>query len=187
MPLASASAAVKPARRTVEARNTLGLAVDAYVPDDYVEAAALKFELHKHLDGCRRPSDVQSLERTIRDRYGAPPPPVRRLFAVRLLRLRCAELGVLRIEVGDRQLRLHLDGPLPAVLAKANLPELVHVQLDGAVLVLFVKPVLEPDVAIDLLTRLLGIETAARSEPAAQTPPAPVAAQAPISGHTKKR
>jgi len=171
----------------IEARNTLGLAVDAYVPDDYVEAAALKFELHKHLDGCRRPSDVQSLERTIRDRYGAPPPPVRRLFAVRLLRLRCAELGVLRIEVGDRQLRLHLDGPLPATLAKANLPELVHVQLDGAVLVLFVKPVLEPDVAINLLTRLLGIETAARSEPAAQKPPAPVAAQAPISGHTKKR
>jgi hypothetical protein len=43
-------------------------------------------------------------------------------------------------------------------LAKAKLPELVHLQLDGSVLVLFFKPKLDQDTALRLLARLLVIE-----------------------------
>ena len=139
-------------------RNLLGLPVDAYIPDTYLETPALKFEIHKHLDGCRRLSDVAALAASARDRFGAFPEPVLRLFAIKALRLRCAELAIAKLEVQDRQIRLHLAGPLPAELAKAKLPELVHLQLDGSVLVLFFKPKLDQDTALRLLARLLAIE-----------------------------
>jgi transcription-repair coupling factor (superfamily II helicase) len=145
-------------RTSDEVKQTLGLQVDAYIPDTYLETPALKFEIHKHLDACRRPSDIAALAQSTRDRFGALVDPVARLFIVRALRLRCAELGVVRIEVQDRQLRLHLSGPLPPELAKASLPELVHIQLDGSVLVLFLKPKLEQDVALRILARLVGLD-----------------------------
>ncbi|MBA3685069.1 MAG: hypothetical protein H0W72_07480, partial [Planctomycetes bacterium] len=144
-----------------EARGSaLGLNVDAYIPDTWLETPALKFELHKNLDACKRLSDLAALAVSARDRFGALVDPVARLFMVRAIRMRCAELGVVRIDVQDRQLRLHLSGPLPAELAKASLPELVHLQLDGSVLVLFFKPKLEQDVALRILCRLLGLDLA---------------------------
>jgi len=145
-------------RTADELKQTLGLQVDAYIPDTYLETPALKFEIHKHLDACRRLSDIAALAQSTRDRFGALVDPVARLFIVRALRLRCAEIGVVRIDVADRQLRLHLSGPLPPDLAKASLPELVHLQLDGSVLVLFLKPKLEQDVALRILARLLGLD-----------------------------
>ena len=153
-----ATAKLPGGRTADELKQTLGLNVDAFIPDTYLETPALKFEIHKHLDACRRISDVAALAQSTRDRFGALVDPVARLFIVRALRLRCAEIGVVRIEVADRQLRLHLSGPLPPELAKASLPELVHIQLDGSVLVLFLKPKLEQDVALRILARLLGLD-----------------------------
>ena len=84
--------------------------------------------------------------------------PVARLFQVRAIRLRCRELGITRSDVQDRQIRLHLSGPLPKELVAAKLPELVHLQLDGAVLVLFVRTSLNQDAALNFLCRLLGLD-----------------------------
>ncbi len=56
------------------------LGVDAYIPDTYLETPALKFELHKQLDSCRRLSDLGAIARSVRDRYGALVDPVARLF-----------------------------------------------------------------------------------------------------------
>jgi transcription-repair coupling factor (superfamily II helicase) len=132
--------------------------VDAYIPDTYLETPALKFELHKQLDSCRRLSDLAAIARSVRDRYGPLVDPVARLFQLRAIRLRATELGVARIEVADRQLRLHLKGPLPRELSQVKLAELVHVQLDGGVLVLFLKTAPAADAALGLLCRLLGLD-----------------------------
>jgi transcription-repair coupling factor (superfamily II helicase) len=147
-------------RRTsnVERGAILSLPVDAYIPDDYLETPALKFEIHKNLDACRRLSDLESIAHSVRDRFGALVDPVVRLFQVRAIRMRCLELGIVRIDVQDRQLRLHLAGTLPRELATVKLPELVHLQLDGSVLVLFIRQVLDQDGALGLLCRLLKLE-----------------------------
>jgi transcription-repair coupling factor (superfamily II helicase) len=136
----------------------LVLGVDAYIPDTYLETPALKFELHKQLDSCRRLSDLGAIARSVRDRYGPLVDPVARLFQLRAIRLRAAELGVRRIEVSDRQLRLHLVAALPRELSQVKLPELVHVQLDGGVLVLFLKTAPAADAALGLLCRLLALD-----------------------------
>ncbi len=141
---------------TVDA--VLGLRLDAYIPDTYLETPTLKFEIHQQLDRARRFSDLAAIARGVRDRCGLMPAPVVRLFQARAIRLRCRELGISRIDVGERTLRLHLKSGLPKELAAVKLPELVHLQLDGPVLVLFVKPVLEQDVALVLLCRLFQLD-----------------------------
>jgi transcription-repair coupling factor (superfamily II helicase) len=152
MPMAGAAAPAD----ALETIVVLGL--DAYIPDTYLETPALKFELHKQLDSCRRLSDLGAIARSVRDRYGPLVAPVARLFQLRAIRLRAAELGVRRIEVADRQLRLHLAGALPRELSQVKLPELVHVQLDGGVLVLFLKTAPAADAALGLLCRLLALD-----------------------------
>ncbi|MBA3707888.1 MAG: transcription-repair coupling factor [Planctomycetes bacterium] len=136
----------------------LALAVDAYIPDTWLETPALKFELHKQLDVCRRLSDLAHLARSARDRYGALAQPVARLFQIRAIRLRAKELGVKRIDVQDRHVRLHLAGALPKELASVKLPELVHLQLDGSILVLFLKVKMDQDLALSVLCRLLSLD-----------------------------
>jgi transcription-repair coupling factor (superfamily II helicase) len=136
----------------------LGLPVDAYIPDTWLENPALKFELHKQLDGCRKLSDLAAIAHSARDRFGALVEPVARLFQVRAIRLRCKELAVTRIDVQDRQVRLHLGGAMPKELMGVKLPELVHVQLDGTVVVLFVKTMLDQDAGLRFLCRLLGLD-----------------------------
>ncbi|GDY12013.1 hypothetical protein LBMAG53_08910 [Planctomycetota bacterium] len=166
-------AAGKSAAAKVKAEPTgkalLGLDVDAYIPDDWLEAPALKFELHKHLDGAKRVSDLEAVARRARDRFGALPDPVVRLVQVRAVRLAAKPLGISRIDVADRKIRLHLSGALPKELAAVKLPELIHIQLDAGakaadgsaaqqILVLFMKPQLDQDTALRLLCRLLGLD-----------------------------
>jgi transcription-repair coupling factor (superfamily II helicase) len=136
----------------------LGLAVDAYIPETWLENPALKFELHKQLDNARRQSDLASIAHAARDRFGTLVPPVVRLFQVRAVRLRCKEMGIARIDVQDRQVRLHVSGSLPKELSAVKLPELVHLQLDGSVLVMFVKAAMDQDASLRFLCRLLGLE-----------------------------
>jgi transcription-repair coupling factor (superfamily II helicase) len=156
------AARAEPAPRGLEPASSgeavLGLQVDAYIPDTYLETPALKFEIHKQLDGCRRLSDLAAIARSVRDRFGALADPVARLFQMRAIRLRCGELGIKRIDVQDRQVRVQLAGPLPKELAGVKLPELVHLQLDGSVLVLFVKAAFDGDAALRFLCRLLGLD-----------------------------
>ncbi|MBA3700444.1 MAG: DEAD/DEAH box helicase [Planctomycetes bacterium] len=135
-----------------------GLPVDAYIPDTWLENPALKFELHKQLDSCRKLSDLAAIAHSARDRFGALVEPVARLFQVRAIRLRSRELSVNRIDVQERQVRVHLGGALPKELMAVKLPELVHVQLDGTVVVLFVKTALDQDSGLSFLCRLLGLD-----------------------------
>jgi len=137
----------------------IGLQLDAYIPDDWLEATQLKFELHRSIDRARKLPDLDNAFRQARDRFGQLPQPVLRLFRVKAIRLRLRQLGIMRIDVGDRRLRLHLKGQMPKELVQAKLPELIHVQPDGPVLVLFLKPELKQDIALDIMARLFGAPT----------------------------
>ncbi len=152
------SAAAKPAPAAAAGSNeaVVGIQLDAYIPDDWLEATSLKFELHRAIDRARRLQDLEAAARQARDRFGRLPDPVLRLFRLKAIRLRLRALGIMRVDVGDRRLRLHLKGQMPKELVTVKLPELVHVQPDGPVLVLFVKPELVQDIALDILGRLVG-------------------------------
>jgi transcription-repair coupling factor (superfamily II helicase) len=141
-----------------KAEGLLGIKVDAYIPDTYLEMPQLKFELHKNLDSSKTLAGLAALAKTARDRFGAFPDEVVRLFQLKALKLRAKQLGIERIDVTDRQVRLRLSGAMPKELMQANVPEVVHIQPDGPVLVLFVRVALEQDKALALLCRILSLD-----------------------------
>ncbi len=140
------------------AESLLGIKVDAFIPDTYLELPQLKFELHKAIDGCRTLAALAGQAKIARDRFGAFPDPVIRLFQTKALKLRSKALGIDRIDVTDRQVRLRLTGAMPKELMQANVPEVVHIQPDGPVLVLFVRVALNQDTTLALLCRILSLD-----------------------------
>ncbi len=136
----------------------LSAKVDAYIPDTYLETPQLKFELHKSLDGVRSLQALTQVAKQARDRFGVFPDPVVRLFQVRALRLRAKQLGISRIDVQERSLRLHLSGGIPKELMGVNVPEIVHIQPDGPALMCFVRVTLDQDTALRLLCRILALD-----------------------------
>ncbi len=161
-PAAKASAAAKrderPTGRLDKAEGLLNLKVDAYIPDTYLETPQLKFELHKSLDGARTHEALADLAKSARDRFGPFPDEVVRLFQLKALKLRAKKLGIDRIDVTDRQIRLHLAGAMPRELMQANVPEVVHIQPDGQILVLFVRLPPQQDKTLALLCRILSLD-----------------------------
>ena len=154
----SGSASGGPTLRLDKVESLLGIKVDAYIPDTYLETPQLKFELHKNLDGARTHEALAALAKTARDRFGAFPDEIIRLFQIKALKLRSKKLGIDRIDVTDRQIRLHLAGPMPKELMQVNVPEVVHIQPDGNVLVLFVRLSPEQDRTLALLCRILSLD-----------------------------
>ncbi|MFC4768548.1 transcription-repair coupling factor [Effusibacillus consociatus] len=58
------------------------LAVDAYIPSEYIADTMQKIEIYKKFVGARTLSEVQDLEEEIEDRFGDIPQAVRNLLAV---------------------------------------------------------------------------------------------------------
>ncbi|GGC56577.1 transcription-repair-coupling factor [Siccirubricoccus deserti] len=81
----------------------VALGVDAYVPTDHVPEEAQRVEVHARLARLLRDGDmpgVEALEDELEDRFGPPPEPLRGLFALARISVRCRRLGIARIEVG---------------------------------------------------------------------------------------
>ncbi len=78
----------------------------AYLPDGYVGSSAEKLHLYRRLSRAQKVQDVVALAAEVTDRFGAPPPEVRRLLDSARLRLLGQSLGVDRINLRDDQARL---------------------------------------------------------------------------------
>ena len=146
---------------------SLAFPIDAFIPDAYLEQPALKFELHKQLDNCRRQQDIAALATGTSDRYGSMPDAVRRLFQARTIRLAADQHHIRRIEIQDRQMRLHLGDGLPEIFNQAAAPDstknahhstIVHIQPQGDVLVLFLNRELSVEQRLEFLSWLFRLD-----------------------------
>src|SRR5881398_3475420 len=79
----------RPAARPVRVEAT----VDAYVPAPYIEAEALKIDLHRRLALTADEDELRELHAATEDRYGPLPEPVQNLFAIQEAKLKLARLG----------------------------------------------------------------------------------------------
>ena len=78
-------AAVRPVR--------VDASVDAYVPATYIEAEALKIDLHRRLALAESEDELRELRAATEDRFGPVPEPVDNLFAIQEAKLKLALLG----------------------------------------------------------------------------------------------
>ncbi len=91
--LAEAVAELSGERRPAARPVRVEASVDAYVPATYIEAEALKIDLHRRLALSESDDELRELRAATEDRYGPLPEPVENLFAIQEAKVKLARLG----------------------------------------------------------------------------------------------
>ncbi len=76
----------------------IDISVDAYIPEDYIEAAVNRIEAYKRIAALESEKDVEDLVDELIDRYGDVPPSVLGLMDISLMRVKAAALGISEIQ-----------------------------------------------------------------------------------------
>jgi transcription-repair coupling factor (superfamily II helicase) len=69
------------------------VAVDAYVPADYVSYEAAKIEVHRRVAGAREVADLILLREELEDRFGPVPEPLENLIRLQDARIKLGAAG----------------------------------------------------------------------------------------------
>jgi transcription-repair coupling factor (superfamily II helicase) len=96
----------------------LVLGLDAFIPPEHVQDAALRVELHGRLGAALRAGDaaaIDALEEEAEDRFGELPAPMANLLALAHLTLRCRALGIARLDAGPQAAAARFRGDPPAI------------------------------------------------------------------------
>jgi transcription-repair coupling factor (superfamily II helicase) len=91
--LGEAVAELSGERRAAARPVRVDASVDAYVPATYIEAEALKIDLHRRLALTETEDELRELRAATEDRFGPVPEPVENLFAIQEAKLKLAVLG----------------------------------------------------------------------------------------------
>ena len=86
----------------------LDLALDAFLPADYVPYEAAKIDLHRRIAAARRPGELRLVEAEMVDRFGPLPEEAANLLRIQRVRVELASAGVESIQ--DSGSRLVLTG-----------------------------------------------------------------------------
>ncbi|TDQ04273.1 transcription-repair coupling factor [Labedaea rhizosphaerae] len=81
------------------------LPVDAHIPHDYVPGERLRLEAYRKIAAARDGDELAGVREELTDRYGAPPVPVERLFAVAAFRHTCRRHGVTEVVTQGSNIR----------------------------------------------------------------------------------
>jgi transcription-repair coupling factor (superfamily II helicase) len=81
------------------------LPIDAHIPHDYVPGERLRLEAYRKIAAAADAEGLTAVEEELRDRYGQPPLPVRRLFAVAAFRQTCRDHGVTEVATQGNLIR----------------------------------------------------------------------------------
>lgn len=143
------------------------LPVDAHIPHDYVPGERLRLEAYRKIAAARDAGELAAVSEELTDRYGQPPEPVQRLFAVATFRQTCREHGVNEVtgqgntirvtplELRDSQLvrlkRLHPKSAYKAVTHTISVPR----PTEGAAGGRLGAPPLRDQALLDWCTKLL--------------------------------
>ncbi len=81
----------------------LDVAVDAYVPAEYIPYEVAKIDVHRRIAAAREAADLEALTEELEDRFGPLPEPVEALLRLQAARISLGRAGARSAEVrGDR-------------------------------------------------------------------------------------
>jgi transcription-repair coupling factor (superfamily II helicase) len=89
------------------------MAVDAFIPEGYVPSSAQKITLYKRIASIRDLDEATEMAEELKDRFGTPPAPVRRLLEVVRVRALGAEAAAKRIASVDGGIAIEFDSGRP--------------------------------------------------------------------------
>ena len=100
------------ARQAALPEVTVDLALSTAIPDEYVPSRQRKLELYRRIAELRLLEELGALRDELRDRYGAPPEPVRNLLYGVEVKLRAIAAGASEVRARGPELRLVLASDL---------------------------------------------------------------------------
>ena len=86
----------------------LDVALDAYLPAEYVPYEAAKIDLHRRIAAARRPGELKAVEAELIDRFGPLPDEAVNLLRIQGVRVELAAAGV--VSIHDSGARIVLSG-----------------------------------------------------------------------------
>ena len=92
----------------IELRPVVSLGLSASIPADYVPEPDMRIELALLLERVDGMATLEKLKAEIEDRFGSMPKTLETSFELAELRLRCAELGVTKLDLGPKATALSL-------------------------------------------------------------------------------
>ncbi|HEV2075040.1 MAG TPA: TRCF domain-containing protein, partial [Thermoleophilaceae bacterium] len=103
----------------------MDVAVDAYVPAEYVAYEAAKIEIHRRVAGAREVADLIVLREELEDRFGPVPEPLEDLIRLQDARIKLGRAGARAVSFrGGRLAVSPVDlGPDAAGALREKLPE----------------------------------------------------------------
>ena len=92
----------------VDAECTVDLQIEAHIPEDYIEALALRLDVYRLIADIRSAEDASDVIDELCDRFGEPPGAVIGLIKAAELRNKAAGCGVTEIKQGGGKALLYL-------------------------------------------------------------------------------
>jgi transcription-repair coupling factor (superfamily II helicase) len=106
-----------------------------YIPYNYIEETPLRIEIYRKLAQAVSEDEIQKLRQELRDRFGAPPPPVNLLLEVAAVRIAAANAGIDSVETEEDKLKLQTrgiyfqaDGKFPRLTATTAKGKLLQIK-----------------------------------------------------------
>ncbi|GAA1988941.1 transcription-repair coupling factor [Amycolatopsis minnesotensis] len=104
------SAGAEPIEDEAPAEVRVDLPIDAHIPHDYVPGERLRLEAYRKIAAAPGADGLDAVREELVDRYGEPPPAVRRLLSVAAFRHVCRAAGVTEVSAQGNTIRF---APLP--------------------------------------------------------------------------
>ncbi|MDP1697613.1 MAG: transcription-repair coupling factor [Xanthomonadaceae bacterium] len=110
------------------------LHIAALIPDDYLPDVHTRLTLYKRIASARDSEALRELQVEMIDRFGLLPEPAKNLFAVAELKLGATELGIRKLDLGERGGRIEFDSqpnvdPMSVIRLIQSQPR--HYRMDG--------------------------------------------------------
>ena len=89
---------------------TIDIAVNAYIPEYFIEDEAQKLEIYKKISMIQNQQDAADMQEEIEDRFGDLPRPVQNLLDIALLKAQANSLGIISVAEKQKQLIITFKG-----------------------------------------------------------------------------
>ncbi|WP_304638438.1 transcription-repair coupling factor [Pseudomonas sp.] len=136
----------------------INLRLPALIPDDYLPDVHARLILYKRIANATDEEGLKDLQVEMIDRFGLLPPPVKTLFRVTSLKLRCEPLGIAKVDVGAEHGRLEFAADTridPLVLVRLIQDNPQRYRLEGATVFRFNAPMASADLRLNTVEALL--------------------------------
>ncbi len=136
----------------------INLRLPALIPDDYLPDVHARLILYKRIANAADEEALKDLQVEMIDRFGLLPQPVKTLFRVTSLKLRCEPLGIAKIDVGAEHGRLEFAADTqvdPLTLVRLIQEQPQRYRLEGATLFRFNAPMGNADLRLNTVEALI--------------------------------